>query len=436
MDVHASPAALPEGHAGVPVVQVGVRRPEGGPALERDMPGRLTALPDQNGATRAHALPGPTTQRVQAGLTHLPWDAEALSRPRVQKLLAAAPLGAGGLGVEDTGFPTPGTGSGGGARQEWGPLGQGGPCRVAVTCGAADAQATGPVAVRWPLPEAGAEALARRQQARVPAEAACHTKPERALARREQARGGGVPSGGVGAEAGAGGQPPCWASLEGRQAPYVVGGRRASRGSRGRAARRPVRRGAAGLQTGPRWPWRPRRWRPGPKGGLGPKGVAVRGWRVTAEGQRPVGGGVGDRATRGQPEARKSHGRHLPATAPLAAWAGDAPRREAVEPCHAEAKGEPGWDHSQGRLGPGCHRQAVTVRLAARVLVWLARRPRRSPPRRGRPRAPCSPSAGAAEALAARDPSRGRPVAAPPRRPMGGANGSVHGTLLTKDLTE
>jgi hypothetical protein len=117
MDVHASPAALPEGHAGLHVFQVGVRRPEGGQALERDMPGRLTELPDQNGATRGHAMPGPTTQRVQACLTHLPWDAEALNRPRVQKLLAAAPLGAGGLGVEDTGFPKPGTGSGGGARQ-------------------------------------------------------------------------------------------------------------------------------------------------------------------------------------------------------------------------------------------------------------------------------------------------------------------------------
>ena len=390
------------------------------------MPGRLTAVPNEPCDPRAHARPGTTPQRGQECLTTLPWDAEALNRPRGQQVRAAAPRGDGVLVGEDTGVPPPGQGAVGGARPSWGALGQGGHGQVAVPCGAPAPPAPWPLAGRWPLPAAWAADRERRQQARGPSAVPCPTTPERALALREQARGWGVPARGVGAEAAAGDHPPCWARWAGRPAPSGVGGRRAARGRRGRAARRPGRRGAAWLQPVPRWPWRPRRWRQGATGGRRKTGVAVRWWRVTAAGQRQVGGLGGERARRGQPEARQAPGRHLPATAP----------REAVEPGQAEAKGELGWDHDRGRLWPGGHRPAGTVRRADRVLVWLARRHRRRPPRRGRPRAPCPPSAGAAEALAASEPSRGRPVAAPPSRPMGGDNGSVHATLLTKDLTE
>jgi SRSO17 transposase len=112
---------------------------------------------------------------------------------------------------------------------------------------------------------------------------------------------------------------------------------------------------------------------------------------VTSDGRRYGGWLLGERTTRGQAEARQYFGSHRPAAATLEELAGDAQRRYAVAQVHEQAQGELGWDHDQGRLWPGFHRHAVTVRLAYRVLVWLERRPRRSPRGRGRPHEPFSP---------------------------------------------
>jgi SRSO17 transposase len=436
MDVHARPAALPELQAFLTAFQTRFRRPEGGHALERYLTGLLTESPDKNCDTMAQAIPGTSTQRLQEFLTNRPWDAEDLNRQRVTKMIAEATTGDGVLVVDDTGFPKQGTASVGVARPYSGTLGKVGHCQVAVTCCYTDPQATWPVAVRLYLPEAWAEDLERRQQARVPAEVTFHTKPALALALLDQARVWGVPYRCVVADADDGDHPNFLAGLEGRQEPYVVGVRRDSRVSMGRAARRPVLRGEALLQTVPRWQWRTIRWRQGTTGGRRKKFVAVRCWRVTADGQRHVGWVVGERATRGQPEERKAPWSNLPAETTLGELAGYAHRRHAIEPFHEEAKGELGWDHYQGRLWPGFHRQAVTGLLAYSLLVWLELRQRRRQPRRGRPRAPVSPSAGSSEALAASDPSRGRPVAAPSSRPLVGHHGSVHRPLLTTVLTK
>jgi SRSO17 transposase len=373
---------------------------------------------------------------LQEFLTNRHWDEEDLNRQRVQKMVAEATLGDGVLVVDDTGFPKQGKKSVGVACQYSGTLGKVGHCQVAVTCCDTDPQATWPVAVRLYLPEAWAEDLEHRQQARVPSEATFHTKPELALTLLDQARVWGVPYRCVVADADYGDNPNFPAGLEGRQEQYVVGVRRDFRVSMGRAACSPMLRVGELLQTMPRWQWRTIRWRQGTKGWLCKEFVALRCWRVTADGQRHVGWLVGERATRGQPEERKYHWSNLPTTATLEALAGYAPRRYAVEPFHEEAKGELGWDHYQGRLWPGFHRHAMTVMLAHRLLVWLELRQRRSQPRRGRPRAPFSPSAGSSEARAASDPSRGRPLAASPSCPMVGDNGSVHRTPLTTVLTK
>jgi SRSO17 transposase len=436
MDVHAGPAVLPELQAFLNTFQVRFRRPEGGQALERYLTGLLTALPNKNCDTMAQAIPGTSAQRLQEFLTNMQWDEEDLNRQRVQKMMAEATLGDGVLAVDDTGFPKQGKGSVGVARQYSGTLGKVGSCQVAVTCCYTDPQATWPVAMHLYLPEAWAEDLERRQQARVPAEVTFHTKPELALALLEQARAWGVPYRCVVADADYGDNPNFLAGLEGRQDRFVVGVRRDFRVSVGHAARSPVRRVEELLRTVPRWQWRTVRWRQGAKGWLRKKCVAVRCWRVTADGQRHVGWLVGERAARGQPEERKYRWSNLSATATLEELAGYAHRRYAVEQFHAEAKGEPGWDHYQGRLWPGFHRHAVTVMLAFSFLVWLELCQRRSQPRRGRPRAPFSPAARSSEALAASRPSRDRTVATPPSRPLVGHNRSVHGTLLTKDLTE
>jgi SRSO17 transposase len=404
MDVHASPAELPELKEFLGAFQVRFRRPEGTEALERYMTGLLTELPNKNCDTIAHAVPGTSEPRLQEFLTNMPWDENDLNRPRVQKMRAEAGLGDGVLVLDDTGFPKQGKTSVGVARQYSGTLGKVGNCQIALTCCDSDPQATWPVGVRLYLPRAWAADPERRGKARVPAELTFQTKPEIALALLDEARAWGVPHRCVVADADDGDNPNFLAGLETRQERYVVGVRTDFRVSGQRKATGPVQRADALLQALPRWQWRTIRWRQGTKGWLRKKFVAVRCWRVTSDGQRYVGWLLGERATRGQPEERKYSWSNLPATATLEELAGYAHRRYAVEQFHEEAKGERGWDQYQGRLWPGFHRHVVTVMLAYSFLVWLELQQRHGQRRRGRPRDPFSPSAGSLADLAAGGP--------------------------------
>jgi SRSO17 transposase len=310
-------------------------------------------------------------------------------------MLGEATLGDGVLVLDDTGFPKQGNASVGVARQYSGTVGKVGNCQSAVTCCYTAPQATWPVAVGLYLPKAWAEDPARRRQARVPPEATFQTTPEMALALLDQARAWAVPQRCVVADADDGDNPHCLAGLEARQERYVVGVRMDFRVSLQRKAASGAQRAAQRLAALPRWPWRTIRWRQGTKGWLRKTCGAVRCWRVTSDGQRPVGWLLGERASRGQPEERQYAWSNLPAAATWEEWAGYAHRRYAVEPFHEEAKGEVGWDHYQGRLWPGFHRHAVTVMLAYSFLVGLELRHRHRHKPRGRPRGLFSPSAGA-----------------------------------------
>jgi SRSO17 transposase len=395
MDVHASPAELPELQEFLACFQVRFRRPEGRAALERYTTGLLTELPNKNCDTIAQAVPGTNEQRLQEFLTNMPWDEEDLNRQRVQKMIAEASLGDGVLVLDDTGFPKQGKASVGVERQYSGTLGKVGNCQIAVTCCYTDSQATWPVAVRLYRPKAWADTPERRAQARVPTAVTFQTKPEIALALLDQARAWGVPHRCLVADADYGDNPNFLAGLETRQEPYVVAVRTDFQVSIGSAASSPVWRADELLHSVPRWQWRTVRWRRGTKGWLRKKFVAVRSWRVTSHGQRHLGWVVGERATQGQPEERKYYWSNLPAETTLAELAGYAHRRHAIEQFHEEAKGELGWDQYQGRLWPGFHRHAVTVMLAYSFLVWLERRQQGRPTRSGRPGDPFSPSPGA-----------------------------------------
>ena len=405
MDVHASPAELPELKEFLSAFQVRFRRPEGAEALERYTTGLLTELPHKNCDTIAQAVPGTSEQRLQEFLTNMQWDEDDLNRQRVQKLLPEATLGDGVLVLDDTGFPKQGKASVGVARQYSGTMGKEGNCQIAVTCCYTDPQATWPVAVRLYLPKGWSEAPERRRKARVPAEVPFQTKAEIALTLLDQARAWGVPHRCVVADADYGDNPHFLAGLKARQERYVVGVRADFRVSLQRKATSPAQRVDQLLQSLPRWQWRTIRWRQGSKGWLRKKFVAVRCWRVTTEGRRHVGWLLGERATRGQPEERKYYWSNLPASATVEELAGYAHRRYAVEQFHEEAKGELGWGQYQGRVWPGFHRHAVTVMLAYSFLVWLELRQRRGPRRRGRPRDPFSPSPGPATMHAAGHPS-------------------------------
>lgn len=420
MDVHASPDALPELKGCLASFQVRFRRPEGADAPERYTTGLLTELPNKNCDPMARAVPGTSEQRLQEFLTNMQWDEDDLNGQRVHKMVAEATLGDGVLVLDDTGFPKQGKASVGVARQYSGTLGKVGNCQLAVTGCYTAPPATWPVGVRLYLPTAWAEDPERRGKARVPADVSFQTKPEIALMLLDQARAWGVPHRGVVADADYGDNPRFLAGLEARQERYVVAVRADFRVSEQRKATTPSQRIDQLRQALPRWQWRTIRWRQGAKGWLRKKFVAVRCWRVTAEGQRHVGWLLGERATRGQPEDRQYYWSNLPASATVDELAGYAQRRYAVEPFHEEAKGELGWDQYQGRLWSGFCRHAVTVMLAYSFLVWLELRQRHSPRRRGRPRAPFSPSPGPTAADAAGDPSCGRPMAPPPSRPVVG----------------
>jgi SRSO17 transposase len=436
MDVHASPAALPELDAFLATFQVHFRRSEGQAALERYLTGLLTDVANKNCDTMAAAVPGTSEQRLQELLTNMQWDEEDLNRQRVHKMIAEATSGQGVLIFDDTGFAKQGKHSVGVARQYSGTLGKVGNCQVAVTCCDSDPQASWPVAVRLYLPHEWTDAPERCRCARVPAAVTFQTKSQLALALLDQARAWGVPHRCVVADADYGDNPNFLAGLEARRERYVVAVRTdfAVRPKRQEAP--PRQRADQVLAALPRCHWRTIRWRQGTKGWLRKKFAAVRAWRITAEGARHIGWLLGERAARGQPEEQKYYWSNLPASTTVEELVAYAHRRHAIEQFHEEAKGELGWDHYQGRLWPGFHRHAGTVLLAYSFLVWLELRQRRMVRRRGRPRELFSPPARPVAADAPRRPPGRRPLAPPPSSVLVGDDRGIHRTLLTSELTK
>src|SRR5918999_5730617 len=124
MDVHASPAPLPELQRFLSHFQVRFHRSEARAALERYPTGLLTELPNKNCDTMAQAVPGTSEQRLQGFLSNMAWDEEDLNRQRVQFMLATATLGDGVLLLDDISFAKQGKAWVGVARRH---LGQGGP---------------------------------------------------------------------------------------------------------------------------------------------------------------------------------------------------------------------------------------------------------------------------------------------------------------------
>jgi SRSO17 transposase len=216
MDVHASPASLPELDAFLSTFKVRFRRREAQVALERYLTGLLTELPNKNCDTLAQAVPGTHEQRLQGFLTTMQGDEEELNRQRVEKMIAEATIGNGVLIFDATGFAKQGKASVGKARQYAGTLGKVGNCQVAVTCCYSDPQASWPVAVRLYLPEAWTADPQRLKRARVPADVTFETKPEIALSLLDQARAWGVPHRCVVADADYGDTPNFLAGLEER----------------------------------------------------------------------------------------------------------------------------------------------------------------------------------------------------------------------------
>jgi SRSO17 transposase len=379
-------------------------RSEGSHALERYLTGLLTEHPNKNCDTLAQVIPGTSEQQLQGLLTAMDWDEDDLNRQRVGAMLTLPTEGDAALIFDDTGFAKQGKCSVGVARQYSGSLGKVGNCQVTVNCHYAERTLAWPIATRLYLPTEWALDPDRRAKAKVPEEVHFQTKPEIALGLLDQAQAWGVRWACVVADADYGDNPNFLAGLEKRRQRYVVAVRCDFAVALGRRGG-PVQRVDALVTAQLASAWRTIRWREGSQGWLSGRFVALRCWRVRADGTRRAGWLIGEQPGGDAGADRKYYWSNFRPRARLETLVGYAHRRHWVEQFHEEAKELLGWDQYQGRLWTGFHRNAVTVMLAYSFLVWQEWRQRERVRRRGRKRRPFSPSAGPAPHVAAEDPS-------------------------------
>ncbi len=367
-------------------------RKENRAALERYTTGLLSDVDRKTAAGMGRALPGTNDQRLLEFLTRTGWEAAAMDRLRIGKMLARAAVGAGVLVIDDTGFAKKGQHSAGVARQYSGTLGRVDNCQVLVTCHYVDAVFDWPVAGRLYLPESWAGDAARRAGAQVPEELAFATKGQIALELIDQARTAGIEPRAVVTDAGYGDQPPFLDGLEARQLAYAaaVGCKvrfrlaeavEADPGDPPAPARRPKGRPrkSTGLEERvpaceaqtilsalPKAAWRKIAWRRGSKGSLVKRFVRVRVHRAGKRGKHLESSGwlIGERPLPGHGGDAKYY----------FAWGLDKLSlkelvklvhvRWVVERFYQDAKGELGLDDYEGRLWPGFHRHVALVMLA------------------------------------------------------------------------
>jgi SRSO17 transposase len=404
---HAPAAALPELDEFLRPFHVHFCRSEGRQSLERYLTGLLTEHHNKNCDTIATVVPGTNQQRLHNLLTGIAWHQDDLNDQRVRTLMQLPSEGDAVLVFDDTGFAKQGQSSVGVQRQYSGTLGKTGNCQVSVNCHYAERTLAWPVATRLYLPKEWATAPDRRAKAKVPADVAFQTKPAIALALLDQAKELGLRHAAVTADGDYGDNPNFLAGLELRKERYVVAVRCDFSVAAVRFA--PAQRADGLIAAQAKRSWRAVRWRQGSKGWLRAKVVALRCWRVTAEGQRRIGWLIGEDASDGKRRYYWSNfGPHL-ALERLVEYAH---RRHWVEQYHEEAKGLLGWDQYQGRLWTGFHRNSVLVMLAYSFLVWQEFAQRQRVSRRGRPRRPFSPSARPQAAAAAGGASPHRRLAA------------------------
>jgi SRSO17 transposase len=404
---HAPSAALPELDAFLQPFHVHFSRSEGRQSLERYLTGLLTEHHNKNCDTIAQVVPGTNKQRLHNLLTGIAFDDDDLNDQRVRTLMHLPTEGDAVLVFDDTGFAKQGTCSVGVKRQYSGTLGKTGNCQVTVNCHYAERTLAWPVATRLYLPKEWAGDPDRRERAHVPEEVEFQTKPEIALALLDQANGLGLRHACVTADGDYGDNPKFLAGLELRKERYVTAVRCDFSVAASQFA--PAQRADALVAAQGRRHWRTVRWREGSTGWLRAKGVAVRCWRVPADGPRRIGWLIGEDGTDGK---RRYYWSNFGPHTPLGRMVEYAHRRYWVEQFHEEAKGLLGWDQYQGRLWTGFHRNSVLVMLAYSFLVWQEYQQRQTARRRGRPRRPFSPSAGPPAAAPAGGASADRRLAA------------------------
>jgi SRSO17 transposase len=398
----------------------------------------LTDLPRKHCDTIAAAVAGTSTERLQHLLTDATWDPQALDQQRVQALVAHSPRD-GLLVLDDTGLPKQGRHSVGVARQYSGTLGKVANCQVVVSAHYVADEPTSSAPVHWPLtarlylPETWVAESTRRAKGHVPTDVTLQTKPALALALVDQARAWGVPCATVVADAGSGDNPTFLKGLDDRQVAYLVGvsspfgGRlpaevqaaalrppppRRGRGQPRKPRPAPLAAAKAVLEALPADRWQTITWREPEDTVLRKQFVALRVHWATGGAQfstshprvctGPEGGLLGERPVPGAGGEAKWYYRNLPADTPRHRLAEVAHSRWPMEQFYADAKGECGLDHYQGRRWDGLHRHLALVMLAYSFLArqrWIPAPPAGVSPLWTAPRLPGGPPPGAGVAL-------------------------------------
>lgn len=379
--------------------------------LRQYVTGLLSEHPNKNCDTLPEVVPETNQQQFNHLLTEMVWDAAALNRQRIARMLALRTEGDGALVFDDTGFEKKGGHSVGVARQYSGTAGKVTNCQVTVNCHYAERTIAWPVATRLYLPRAWTDDPARRQKAHIPAEITFQTKAEIALRLLDEATECGVTHSCITSDADYGDNPAFLNGLEARRERYVVAVRANFSVGRGRHSPAEPAAGLLGAQA--LSAWQTIAWSEGSQGWLRAKFLARRCWRGDGDGIRHVGWLIGQRPGRGQSGEWKYFWSNFPPHTPLPVMVEYAHRRRWVEQYHEEAKTELGWDQYQGRRWDGFHRHAITVMLSFSFLVWLEWHERQRHRVSGRPRAAFSPSAGSPPESVAGSPSPHQRMAAP-----------------------
>lgn len=374
----ASPYALPELDEYLKPFRHHFYRVESYQALERYATGLLADIKRKTCSGIAEAVAGTSSQSLQEFLTNTHWDAEAMNKQRVQRLMAEATAGDGALVFDDVSIPRQGKDIVGVAWQWCGVLGKRANCQVVVTSRYCDPYYSWPVKGRLYLSREWTDDSKRRAKAHIPAEVEFATKPELALRQVDEAEQWRVPFDTVVVDAGYGDNPNFLDGLEARAKRYVVnvardfGVRLLEEIVEAEEGIAPLHTTEAVINALPESAWKTITWRMGSRGPMTKQFAAVRVRRATAEVTGCEGWLIGERPMPGHSGPRKWYFSNYPAGTPLARLAELVHRRPSIERGYEDDKGFIGLSDYVGRLWHGFHRHLALVMLTESWLIHQA----------------------------------------------------------------
>jgi SRSO17 transposase len=351
------------------------KRSEGRQSLAHLITGLLAGIDRKNGEQIAHAIAGTNSQRLQALLTELQWDATALNQQRVQQLIREATTRGGTLVCGEVEMQKQGSSSVGVARQYVDRLGRTKNCQLLLSWQYVDSAFSWPVTAQLYLPQEWVQNPEKCRRARIPDEARrFQTKPEIALNLLDEAKRWGVPYRGIASAAAYGSDPLFLAELEKRGVEYIVAvpeefeiqaARR--RSLSGESVKEAIARLADNAWQAISWPR---------SAGYGSRNLWARvmGWRTAPTGPAAFGWLVAERPLDRRRGPVRYYFTNASPQVSLSTLARLARRPVRIDEFYQFAKSDLGWSHYEGRLWHGLHRHAVLVFLAYSFLLLLRTR--------------------------------------------------------------